>query len=88
MAVEIESVTRETVVDPGTKKPKELITLHFANTPRTLALNVTNARRITEIVGSPRVDKWPGHKIILRREIAKSFGKDAPTIRVKPHAAP
>ena len=83
MTVEIESVTREDVVDPGTKQPKTLITLHFKGTPRTLALNVTNARRISEIVGSPRVDKWPGHKIVLHREMAKSFGKMAPTIRVK-----
>jgi len=83
MTVEIERVTREEVIDPGTKQPKQLITLHFKGTQRAMALNVTNSRRISQIVGSPRVDKWPGTKITLHVEQAKSFGKMQPCIRVK-----
>ncbi|MCH9730650.1 MAG: hypothetical protein K0U84_13415 [Actinomycetia bacterium] len=84
MELEIESVTREKVTDPGTNKEKQLITVHFIGTPRVLALNVTNARRISEQVGSPRVEKWAGHKITLMTEFGKAFGKDAWMIRVKP----
>lgn len=83
MTVQIESVTQEDAIDPGTKKPKKLLTLHFQNTPRTLALNVTNSRRISAIVGSPRVEKWPGHQITLHLEEATAFGKRQQTIRVK-----
>ena len=83
MTVTIASVTREEVIDPGTKQPKKLITLHFENTPRCMALNVTNARRISEITGTPRVEKWVGQKIVLNKEEAKAFGKIMPTIRVK-----
>ena len=83
MTVEIETVTREEVTDPGTNKKKDLITVHFAGTPRVLALNVTNARRISAQIGSPRVEKWPGHKVTLTTEFGKAFGKDAWMIRVK-----
>lgn len=78
----ITSVTREQAIDPGTKQPKDLITIHFDKTDRVLALNVTNARRISEMLGTPRVDKWHGGRIGLHREMAKAFGKMQPTLRV------
>lgn len=82
LSLEISDVTMEQTVDPGTKKPKELVAIHFTGTDRVLALNVTNARRISEAVGSPRVEKWKGHKIRLHLEMAKAFGKDQLTLRV------
>lgn len=83
LTLKIQSVTREKVIDPGTKETKLLITLHFEKTNRTLALNVTNARRIHAIAKTPRVDKWVGVEITLHIEVARSFGKMANTIRVK-----
>ena len=79
----IKKVSMETANDPSTKKPKQLISINFNETNRLMALNKTNAKKITEITGTPKVDKWKGEKITLFKMPIRAFGKDQFCLRVK-----
>lgn len=79
----IKGVTREMAYDSKTKQEKQLISVNFEKTDRLLALNSTNAKAISEIAGSPMVEKWEGVRITLYLEFGKWFGKEQYALRVK-----
>ncbi len=77
----ITGATLEEVEDPASRG-KKLVSLHFRETEKLLALNKTNARAIARITGTPVVEQWAGHKIRLRREMVRAFGEEVPAVRV------
>lgn len=78
----ITEVTREMAYDRDTKKEKPLISVWFKETERALALNATNAKAITEISGTSKVEKWTGTRIALTKTGETFFGKVG-ALRVK-----
>ena len=81
--LEINKVTIEEAIDPKTKETKNLLSLILNGTDRIMALNKTNAKRITELTGTPNVSKWKGFKITIIRKPIRCFGKDQFCLRVR-----
>lgn len=79
----ISGVTREMAYDSKSKQEKPLISVSFAQTDKLLALNATNAKSISEIAGSPMVEKWQGKRITIYVIKDKFFGKLQTALRVK-----
>lgn len=83
----ISGCTKEEAVNPKNKETKTLVALHFEETERLLALNVTNAKAIQHLIGTPKVDRWAGAQITVYRDTVKAFGETVPCLRVR-RAAP
>ena len=66
-------------LDEGKKKA----VLHFKGKDKTLALNVTNANMLQEILGSDDTDDWIGNKITLFTTKVDFQGKRVLAIRIK-----
>ena len=81
--MEIIKVTMENAIDPATKKTKKLMSLVLKGTDRIMALNKTNAKRITELTGTPIVERWKGFKITIEKKPINCFGKQQHCLRVK-----
>src|SRR5688572_19463139 len=79
--VEIESAeVKENTYNGETKKQ---IVLTFVGKEKVLGLNVTNARRISQLI-SPDTDEWPGYRIKLFVDQTELDGKTVDCIRIFP----
>ena len=59
------------------------IVKEFLETEKLMAVNKTNARTISKVVGSKLMELWPGTKIVLHMRVVNAFGADHETVRVK-----
>ncbi len=82
VTVTIESVTVAELDDEGKGKKKKAV-LHFQGKAKTLALNVTNANMVKEMLGSDETDDWVGHKVTLFTTKVDFQGKRVLAIRIK-----
>jgi hypothetical protein len=57
--------------------------LYFEGKEKGVVLNKTNARKITELVGSPETDEWAGFKIRIFATTTEFGGETVECIRVK-----
>ena len=74
----------EEVISPGNRK-KNMCVIHFKETKKGLALNTTNAKTISAILGTNQIAEWKDKKIKLFRTTVKAFGNPAmPCVRVMP----
>lgn len=80
--VTIESVGKEPVMGEG-GRAEDCIVAHLVN-EKPLVLNKTNCKAITKLLGTPYIEEWAGHKIVLAVQRVKAFGEDVDAIRVKP----
>lgn len=80
--VTIESVGKEPVMGEG-GRTEDCIVAHLVN-EKPLVLNKTNCKAITKLLGTPYIEEWAGHKIVLAVQRVKAFGEDVDAIRVKP----
>lgn len=79
--VEIETAeVQENTYNGETKKQ---IVLTFVGKEKVLGLNVTNARRISQLI-SPDTDEWPGYRIKLYVDQTEMDGKTVDCIRIFP----
>lgn len=79
--VEIETAeVQENTYNGETKKQ---VVLSFVGKEKVLGLNVTNARRISQLI-SPDSDEWPGYRIKLYVDQTEMDGKVVDCIRVMP----
>lgn len=62
---------------------KKQIVLSFVGKEKVLGLNVTNARRLAQLIG-PDSDEWPGYRIRLFVDQTEMDGKTVDCIRVMP----
>jgi hypothetical protein len=58
-------VTTDEVYSPTARAKEKKAALKFKETDKMVILNATNARKITEILGSPQVETWTGKRITL-----------------------
>jgi len=79
----ISGCTKEIAKNPKTKEEKVLLALHFEETDRMLALNVTNAKAIQRLIETPKVDKWAGAQITVYRDKVMAFGEMKSCLRVR-----
>lgn len=80
--VTIESVAKESVTGES-GRAEDCIVAHLVN-EKPLILNKTNCKAITKLLGTPYIEEWAGHKIVLAVQRVKAFGEDVDAIRVKP----
>lgn len=80
--VTIDRLSREEVIDPGTKKKSEKPVLYFKNTKKGLVLNRTNAATIANLHGT-ETDGWVGQRIRLVRKKVQAFGDMVDAVRVE-----
>lgn len=72
----------EMVTSPGNRK-KKMAVLHFKECEKGLALNVTNATLISDMLGTNQISQWESFQIALYRTTVKAFGKShVPCVRV------
>jgi hypothetical protein len=62
--------------------------LYFQGKEKGVVLNKTNAKKITELLGSPETDEWSGFKIRLYATTTEFAGETVECIRVKAAGVP
>lgn len=68
-----------------TEGKSEKVVLHFAEPLKPMILNVTNAKAVSKVAGSPFVEDWTGVRIQLYIEHnIKAFGEIVSAVRVRP----
>lgn len=80
--VTIESVTKAMVKNQDGKE-ESCIVAKLKGAQKPLILNKTNCKLITKVVGSPYIEQWSGHSIILYVAKVKAFGDVVDAVRVK-----
>lgn len=63
---------------------KQQIVLTFVGKEKVLGLNVTNARRISQLIGTGEIEEWAGWRIKLYTDQTEFEGKTVDCIRVFP----
>lgn len=82
----IRSAGTEQVIGASGKK-EDCMVIHFAEKGvKPMICNVTNAKMITKVTGSPYVEDWAGHKIQLYAARVNAFGEEVEALRVRPKA--
>jgi len=77
------TMTIKAVIKEKVQRGDVVTALTFQETEKMMAVNKTNARTISAVVGSPMVEHWPGKKIILQQKKVAAFGGEHLCIRVK-----
>lgn len=80
--VTIAGVRRETVNGPDGKR-EECTIVSFREPEKPLILNATNGKMISRVTGTPYVEQWAGHRIVLAVEKVKAFGELVDAVRVQ-----
>src|SRR5690606_25940000 len=84
--VTIRSAGTEQVIGASGKK-EDCMVIHFSERGiKPMICNVTNAKMITKVTGSPYVEDWAGHKIQLYAARVNAFGEEVEALRVRPKA--
>jgi hypothetical protein len=82
----IKSAGMEQVIGSSGKK-EDCMVIHFSErNVKPMICNVTNAKTITKVVGSPYVEDWTGNKIQLYAAKVNAFGEEVEALRVRPKA--
>jgi len=69
--------------DKKARTTKKQITLTLRGVKKQLGLNWTNAKKISELLGSPHTDDWLGKQIVVFPMMVESFGEMTEAIRVR-----
>lgn len=81
-AVTIASVRREVVNGPDGKR-EECTIVTFRENEKPLILNATNGKMIAKMAGTPYIEQWMGHRIVLAVEKVRAFGELVDAVRVQ-----
>lgn len=82
----IAKVGKESVIGADGKKEDRLV-IHFAERDvKPMIVNATNAKAISKVADSPRVEHWVGKKIQVYIEKVKAFGDVVEALRVRKFA--
>jgi hypothetical protein len=73
----------EEIEDRKTGRTEKKIGLSFEGKKKGMLLNVTNARRIAQLLGSGRTDDWIGKRITLYQTEVDFQGEQKPAIRIR-----
>lgn len=81
-------VTIERVEHEAVGRDKEMkAVLYFEGKDKGIVLNKTNAKKITELIGSPETEDWVGFKIRLFATTTEFGGETVECIRIKAQGA-
>lgn len=83
LTVTFKSVVREKTFNPNTQKEDEVTVAYFNEGKKGLIMNVTNSKLVSEIVDSPFIDDWIGHKITLIVVKTRAKNEIVNAVRVK-----
>lgn len=83
VTVTIDYVVREMITGTGGKK-EECTVAHLKNGVKPLILNVTNAKSIEKLYGTPYIEDWAGKQITLYASTAKLAGDVVACLRIRP----
>jgi len=81
LVVKITDVKRQMVTSTGGKQ--EECTIAFLENQKPFIVNVTNAKTITQVVGSPYIEDWVGQSITLYQAVTKLKGEEVECLRVR-----
>lgn len=82
----IAKVGKESVIGADGKK-EDCLVIHFAERDvKPMIVNATNAKAISKVADSPRVEHWVGKKIQVYIEKVKAFGDIVEALRVRKFA--
>ena len=62
------------------------LTIHFVEDYKPMILNATNAKAISEALGSTKVETWQGQRIAIYTQKVTAFGGTTDALRVRPYA--
>lgn len=62
------------------------LTIHFIEDYKPMILNATNAKAISEALGSTKVETWQGQRIAIYTQKVTAFGGTTDALRVRPYA--
>ncbi len=79
----IQHVCEEKVIGTDGKK-EDCTVVHFQGNIKPLILNVTNAKTIEKIYGTPYIEDWAGKKIQIYTAKVKAFGEVVEALRIRP----
>jgi len=79
----IAEITTDEVYSQSARAKEKKAALKFRETDKMVILNATNARKITEIMGTPQVENWIGKRICLYPLAIQAFGQNVDAIRIK-----
>ena len=83
----IDKVTKETVKDDKGKDGECMIIYWVEKDQKSMICNKTNAKMITQVVGSPFIEDWHGRKVQLYPDRNVRMGRDiVEGVRVRPTA--
>lgn len=86
MILTIDTAKNEEVVGNNGKK-EECLVLYFKEKDiQPMILNVTNAKQIERIHGTPYIEDWKGKKIQLYIAQVNAFGETVDALRIRPQA--
>lgn len=61
------------------------LTLHFVEDYKPMILNATNAKAISEAIGSTKVEMWAGQRIAIYTQKVSAFGGTTDALRIRPY---
>ena len=86
LVVTINSVGTEDVIGSNGKKEPCMVIRFAEKNIKPMICNVTNAKLISKVAGSPRVNDWKGVRIQLYAAVVNAFGDEVEALRVRPKA--
>lgn len=81
----IKSAAVEKVTGSDGKK-EDCTVVRFSGAIKPLICNVTNAKAISKVAGSPYIENWQGISIQMFTMTVKAFGEETDAVRVRPFA--
>lgn len=83
ITVKIARVVKEKTFNPNTQSEQEVMVAYFEKANKGLIVNATNSKIISSLVGSPYLEDWIGHSVILMVAKTRIRGEVINSIRVK-----
>lgn len=59
------------------------LTIHFVEDYKPMILNATNAKAISEAIGSTKVEMWAGHRVAIYTTKITAFGGTTDALRIR-----
>jgi hypothetical protein len=78
----IKETKRETVTGTNGKK-EDCFVCYFKESDKPMILNRTNCKTISKVYGTPFIEDWPGHRVILGIDNVSAFGESVEALRIR-----
>lgn len=79
----IARASKESFIGTAGKKDEGIV-IHWKENEKPMICNVTNAKTVEKVTGSPYIEDWAGKKITLYIAEVSAFGETVDALRVRP----